>query len=259
MPVAVGVFYSEYATQIEKNELDLSGTCCPKCEASLVLTSSRVSRNFVLLEQDAYDCLTAEMKNGVVALARCGSCKKRIRVLPVDILPYKTYSLPVIEHLLSNYRVEGKGLRPVVWDLHGNSPSHTSLHGWLEGMGAYALGRPGGEVSHALPSSAVRIEVEQHIGRALEKPDPIPPARYRSQARRERLEAAFSFLFTCMVVTVSPPEVLAKVSRLLLLWGARRGIGFRSGIRYTPFEHTQRQDIGYSTSLEKGGVESGPT
>jgi hypothetical protein len=97
-----------------------------------------------------------------IALARCPVCKSRLRILPADILPYKHYSLAVIEHGVHLYNQGYLSLRAVVWDrFYGEyAPSHTTLHAWSEGLGAYGSGRCFGEVPYALPASRIVAELE---------------------------------------------------------------------------------------------------
>jgi hypothetical protein len=248
MPVTVALFYREYAIQLKRGDLVLAGRTCPRCSSPdgprLVLTSTRFTRPVFFLERDDYGCLEIVLRDILLAQARCKTCGARLRVLPADILPRKPYSLPVIEHLLVLHRDGGESLRRTIALLGGEGhwPSPSTLHAWLDGFGAYALGRPGGEVAGSLPASAIRTELEQRRRRAR-KPDrdrrttELAAARCKTDARRERLRAASAFLFACAVIGTEHPEVLSQVTVLLLGWGGRDGIGFRSGLRCTSLEH----------------------
>ncbi len=119
----------------------------------LVLSASTVSRGVVLLERDEFGELHSIDLQAAIVLARCPRCGTRTRVLPYDVLPYKQYSVALIAELASTYAKGSASLRSVAWDLLGErTPSHTTLHGWTEGLGAHALGLPGGEAG-GLPFS----------------------------------------------------------------------------------------------------------
>ena len=117
---------------------------------ALVLSRSRVTRGIVLLEPDDFGELHTVVVEAQIALARCPRCGTRPRVLPCDVLPRKRYALTVIGELSATYCTWRWGLRTVAWDLLGErTPSHATLHGWTQGLGAYALGLPGGEAGGA--------------------------------------------------------------------------------------------------------------
>ena len=162
-------------------------------------------------------------------------------MLPSDVLPYKRYSLPVIERAVSLYNRGDLSLRNVVWDeLPGEHDiSHTTLHGWTEGLGAYCLGRPTGEVADALPASRVLSELEAHhpeMSSLHETPIRINPTRHRSEGRRERLEACKRFELYCGVLDVKDDSMFCDLNRLILSWNNSCGFGFRSEIRCTAIE-----------------------
>ena len=145
-----------------------------------------------MLEPDMSGVLEMVDVVAVVAICRCGRCKARFRVLPSDVLPRKTYGLAVIEHEVSKYARGQLSLRQVAWGQLGKrNPAHTTLHGWTEGLGAHALGRPGGEAGGA-PMSRFVAEAESHVPQttAAMQVDVQPdPRRYRSEPRRDRLAA----------------------------------------------------------------------
>lgn len=74
-----------------------------------------------------------------VPLALCEQCNSRIRVLPVEILPGKTFSLPIIETACHHYGISGDGLRKTVKTIPGVAPHYSTLHGWLGGIGERAM------------------------------------------------------------------------------------------------------------------------
>ncbi|MFQ5426163.1 MAG: hypothetical protein ACE5EV_03680 [Gaiellales bacterium] len=162
-------------------------------------------------------------------------------MLPCDVLPLKRYGLSVLGYAMTRHVLDSRTLREVVWrDLGGeHTPSHTTLHAWTEALGAYAQGRPGGEVPDAQPALAVIAEAisrDRGARAAFEQPVEIDPGRYRSEARKERLEAAARLLR--LACTFAPlPDSLTALNRLTRSWGARDGIGFRTGLRCPPIEH----------------------
>ena len=158
----------------------------------MALTRSTVARGLVLLEPDGSGVDQMVMVEAAVALARCQRCGTCRRVLPCDALARKTYGLAVIEQEISDYSRGDRSLRQVAWSQLGErTPAHTTLHGWSEGLGAHALGRPGGELGGA-PISRLIAEAEPRVPGIVEvlRSEPEPdPRRYRSKARRARLAA----------------------------------------------------------------------
>jgi len=153
-----------------------------------------VQRGVVLLEQDDYGERRTDLVHGIFALARCPCCGRRFRVLPSDVLPRKTYSVGVIEHMLAEYARGERSLRSVAWETLGGerTPAHTSLHAWSEGLGAHALGLAGGEVGGGTPVSRLFAETQsrvQEIGPLLTHDYAVDLRRYRSPERRERLRS----------------------------------------------------------------------
>lgn len=151
-------------------------------------------------------------RNTPVPLAKCDICKTRRRVLPVEILPYKTYSLPLMETTCNLYRLESDGLRSTVRKIPGISPHYTTLHGWIGGIGEKALDRVRLCNERAMicepflpPSSALLAETAKK-----KKPDlisqwyrldiPIPSFKYKSPFRREVVEACFKLLYVAILL-----------------------------------------------------------
>jgi hypothetical protein len=208
----------------------------------LVLSRSRVSRTLVLLETDDHGELLAVEVIAVLALAYCRRCGSRVRILPADALPRKIYSRPVVELMCHEYGTFQVSLREVAWSLLGDrTPSHTTLHRWSEGLGAYALGREIGEVPGATPAARVFAESEARFPglRAPEESEVhVPPLRFRSEARRERLLSGRSFLILAARVTdTRPPHALTAWQRQTLSWSPLFLISFRTGLLCTSSEH----------------------
>jgi hypothetical protein len=152
------------------------------------------------------------------------------------VLPQKTYALPVIEHLSREYVRGRKSLRTVAWGLLGDSPQHTTLHGWTEGLGAHALGR---DYAHGEPCSASERATKDRWPSTV--PAPLPPIddrRYRSEARKERLAAvATVLLFAAAIPVIAKVTPLSDWRRLLVELGLRSPLLFRSDHRATRIEH----------------------
>ena len=217
---------------------------CRADGARLVLSRSTVARRLVLLEVDAFDQLLAVSLTIDVAIARCPRCKARVRVLPCDVLPRKVYGLPVIEHAVARYARGDRSLRQVVWSMFGNpTPAHTTLHGWTEGLGAHALGRPGGDAGGSTISRFV-AEAEARIPEtagAMRAHVEVDSRRYRSEARRERLAAiACLLVFIRIVAGVAHPHAAAECRRLATTWSSTSALCFGSRLACTPIEHPAR-------------------
>jgi hypothetical protein len=125
----------------------------------------------------------------------CTVCRKRLRVLPVEIAPRKSYTRPVIETACTTYAAQSRPtitLRQTVARLGKNAPHPSSLHGWLGAMGARALGRLDRH-GHGPPVAALIAESAKVLSRGLQaewtQPRSVSPSKYRSPQRRERLEA----------------------------------------------------------------------
>jgi len=207
-----------------------------------VVSRSTVTRLVVLLERDEYGELQTVLIQAILALSYCPFCGQRLRILPADVLPWKLYSRPVVEWATVEYATFRRSLRAVVWSLLGDrSPAHTTLHRWTEGLGAYALDRKIGEVPCATPAARIRTESQARFPARCVAGEPevfVPPARYRSSARRERLIAARSFLSLAGRVTATaPPHALTAWQTLVLSWSPLFRISFRSGLRCTSWEH----------------------
>ena len=259
IPITISISYDTYSSLYSQGILEsyLCETICPKyprnCSSkdpppALKLTNTSVFRKAFILEKDQYGIDTVVERNLEIALCRCPICKSRFRVLPSDIPSYKLYSLPVIELTVSLYNRKDLSLRAVTWDhLDGErTPSFTTLHGWSEGLGAYWLGRTIGQVPFSVPATRILAELEIHFSQ-MESLHSMPvwinPQRYRSQGRRERLEACKRFEMTCKMLDAQNNWGFCELNRLIVIWGNSFGLGFRTGIGCTPFEHIDSTDM----------------
>jgi hypothetical protein len=205
------------------------------------LTRSVVPRGLVLFEPDESGELEMVRLAATIAIAQCLQCGTRPRVLPCDVLPRKTYSLPAIEHDVSEYSRGGRSLRQVAWSQLGERiPAHTTLHGWTEGLGAHALGRPGGDLGGAAMSRFV-ADAEPRV---LEVADAMSvdvhpdSRRYRSEPRRDRLAAVIRTMAVVKAVAgMEHPHAMAECRRLALLWSYSSVLVFPSRLLCTAIEH----------------------
>jgi hypothetical protein len=259
IPITIALSYDTYSSLYSQGLLDsyLCETTCPKyphdCSSqdpptALELTNSTVDRSAFILEKDDYGIDTVVERKVKIALVKCPICKCRYRLLPADILPYKLYSLPVIELVVSLYNRGDLSLRQVAWDqLYGErTPEHTTLHGWTEGLGAYCLGRTVGEVTFSVPATRILAELEIRFSQVKSlhsTPVWINPQRYRSQGRLERLEACKRFEIISTILEVKNAWKFCELNRLIISWGNSFGLGFRTGICCTPIEHMGSRDM----------------
>jgi hypothetical protein len=201
-----------------------------------------------MLEKDDEGIDTVVKLTVVIVLVKCPICKSRFRLLPADILPYKHYSLPVIEFSVNRYNRGYLSLRHVAWKfLDGErTPEFTTLHAWTEGLGAWWLGQGIGEVAFCVPATRIQAELEiryPQMGSLHCQPVWINPDRYRSQGRRERLEACKRFEIVGTMVTSETPGNFAELNRLIVSWGNSFGLGFKTGISCTAAEHIDFKNV----------------
>jgi hypothetical protein len=161
-----------------------------------------VERNSVLFDPDG----VALHRESPVPLALCEQCKSRFRVLPVEILPYKTFGLPVIEAACLHYATSTDGLRKTVRTIAGVAPHHSTLHGWMGGLGERAmdkvhLKRDRATVSQPslAPTSTLVAETAKRqdfdlINRWSKTKPPIAPGKYKSLFRKELLQSCLRLL-----------------------------------------------------------------
>ena len=259
IPITIAITYDTYACHYSQGLLasHLCETICPKyphdCSSqspppALELTNSTVDRTAFILEKDDEGVDTVVERKVIIVLAKCPMCKGRFRVLPADILPYKLYTLPVIERSVSLYNRGDLSLRQVAWDqLYGErTPEHTTLHGWTEGLGAWWLGRTIGEVAFSVPATRIQAELQIRYPQIKSlhcQPIWINPQRYRSQGRRERLEACKGFEIVGTLFESKNAWNFVELNRLIVSWGNSFGIGFKTGICCTAFEHIDSGNV----------------
>ncbi len=256
IPITISITYDTYDSLLNQGILDnyLYETICPKYPhhdasppppTALELTQTTVDRIALMLEKDGHGIDTVVKNQIKIALAKCPICKGRFRILPADILPYKHYTLPVIENGVRLYNPGHLSLRGVAWDgFYGErTPVHATIHGWTEGLGAYWSGRCFGEVEYALPASRIMAELETRlssVGPLHSIPAVVNPTRYLSQTRLERLEACQRLETICEILNVGS---FCEFNRLIINWGNSFGFCFRSAIRSTAFERIDSRNV----------------
>jgi hypothetical protein len=268
MPIAIDVSHDTYERLLGKGQLALPARSrCPSCAGVRCgLTRSTVSRSVVVLVRDAEGEESAEKKDLRIALAMCGDCEARPRVLPSDVLPRKPYGLAVIVSLCGAHAVEDRSLRDAAWKTFtGVTPSHTTLHAWTEGLGAFVLGRQAGRQPDAIAFSAILTETTARwpqVAAVAAATPTINPERYRSQARRERLAAVATVLAVASAVVTASALPVPDGSTPLCTWrqsaiafGLSSPFSFRTGLRCTRIEHRDFCAVETSgTSPTTGGL-----
>jgi hypothetical protein len=170
----------------------------------------------------------ASYRTIAVYLARCTNekCGRFARVLPLELLPYKTYGIDLIEDLMRGYVSSGHSLRRTVRHAATpaeHSPSHTSLYRWLGSFGTKLLElTPSATPPSSTPSAVLvqssRVIGQDVVGLLLRQNPSIAPLKYRSEKRFEELRAAKRLL---IVVTLLFGDIAAGLRRwneLMLPW-----------------------------------------
>ncbi len=110
-----------------------------------------VKRGAVLL-----DATGAHYKKHLsIPLAGCPTCKKTLRVLPLDILPYKTYGISIIQLSLQSYVFHiSEGLRATTATIKTKfvyAPHPSTLWRWSKSFGEKVLSRESQIVNYYYP------------------------------------------------------------------------------------------------------------
>lgn len=230
-----------------------------------------------------------------VPIARCAACRGRFRVLPVELLPYKVYSLAVIETAVGRYTgscAAGTGLRKVVARFGPGHPHFSILHGWLGGLGERILHRaphrPGMAPKHAsrrktsssplgrlgalsavegsLPTSALVAESAKRLTADLNslwhRRFPIARWKYKSEHRRDQLEACARVMAAARSLFPRGPHPLTAWQGWLIDRLHVTGWTFFSRARCTPIQLTPPPESlirsSASPDRRKGGSRHGP-
>lgn len=215
---------------------------CPP--GSLRLTSWLVKRHAV----DFSEGQVAQYRAAPVPLAICESCGHRVRVLPVELLPYKVFSLAIIEESCRRYLDGPGGLRKAVEQIEGAAPHYSTLHGWLGGLGERALDRVSLQDVEAAPTRGALVPTSAIIAETARRYDPelgsrwtqihpeIDPSKYQSEFRRERLEACLKLILVADCLFIQAPFPLIKWEHFLVSCFHVPGWRFRSRSSLTAFQ-----------------------
>lgn len=187
-----------------------------------------------------------------VPLARCDTCGCGARVLPAEMLPGKTYTLPVIEVAALRYTSPdpaGPGLRRVVLGMGRYAPAHSSLHRWATGIGERALDRapapapdtpPHATPPHPPSAAALLAEtarrLDPHIFLRWNTQPAIPPWKHWTERRRDQLQACARVLAAAQHLFPAAPSPLTEWQSHLARFLGVTGWTFRTGPRPAPMQ-----------------------
>jgi hypothetical protein len=239
---------------------------CPGCRVRgrLVFTGNWVNR--VIVWPEASDLNKNKDETIKIVLARCLDCQGRFRVLPAEILPYKRFSLPLIEKYCRIYftpELDGPDLRKTVAGPPGNypRPHYTTLHRWLTFLGERILDRlPLSSQSSRgsaprfsfpipwLPTSALISESAKRLQTGIKRwwnhPVKIPSWKYKSPRRREQLQACARLLATASHLFPDDPHPLTAWEGKIIEYLNVAGWWFPSGYACTAKRHDHgRPDV----------------
>ena len=185
-----------------------------------------------------------------VPLALCEQCRSRFRVLPVEILPYKTFGLPVIEAACIHYATSADGLRKTVGRIPGVSPHYSTLHGWMGGLGERAMdkvhlkrdratvGQPSLPPTSTLVAETAKRQDLDLINRWSKTKPPIAPWKYESLFRKELLQSCLRLLSIAASLFQNSSYPLTMWQHWLLPMFLVAAWLFPSRNIITPIQHT---------------------
>jgi hypothetical protein len=96
-----------------------------------------------------------------------------------------------------------------------------------------------GQVVFCVPATRIQAELEiryPQMGSLHCQPIWVNPRRYRSQGRKERLEACKRFEIVGTLVATENRWNFVELNRLIISWGNWFGLGFKTGIGCTAIE-----------------------
>jgi hypothetical protein len=194
MPISLPLEYDKLTKEnVKGNSLGPEISCC-HCgsKGSLIYTGYYVSRNVVWADDNGN--ATHELISIPIGKSLC--CKKRFRVLPGGVLPYKVFSLPLIEKAFYYYTHLEISLRCATEKLSGNTqPHYSTIWRWLKGMGQRVHDRDNlsSKRYHIPHTSSLIEESARRINSSIRKIWLIIPKisswKWKSERRREELEA----------------------------------------------------------------------
>jgi len=223
-----------------------------------------------MLTRDVHGERVSTKKVLKLALVACRTCRKRFRLLPSDVMPWKRYGFAVVAEICQAHVVGNSSLRDAAdKTFTGQTPAHSTLHAWTEGLGAFVLGRPASSWPDAVPFSAILAETTKRwpqLAVAAATTPLIDPLRYRSPERCERLVAVATALATASAFATATARPSQAVISSLCSWrlatitfGLTSPFSFHTGWRCTPIEHRAPRAAEASGSPPTTGGLSCPT
>ena len=172
-----------------------------RARGKLVFTGAFVPRGIIRSEGEK-GCHYEKTR---VPFCKCLGCGSRFRVLSREMLPYKQYSLPVIETACRLSFEDNRGPRKAAAMMEGDAPHWTSIYHWQGDLGERALDGTQAIGTVHVPASALVAESAKRLDPGLNEqwrqPVNVPADPRRNPRRQEQLEAclrvllAASFLF----------------------------------------------------------------
>ncbi len=167
----------------------------------------------------------------------------------MEILPYKTFGLPVIETACIHYATSADGLRRTVGRIPGVAPHHSTLHGWMGGLGERAMdkvhlkrdratiGQPSLPPTSTLVAETAKRQDLDLINRWGKTKPPIAPWKYESLFRKELLQSCLRLLSIAVSLFQDSPYPLTMWQHWLLPIFLVHGWLFPSRNIVTPIQH----------------------
>jgi hypothetical protein len=231
------------AETLEKDSDYLRCVAVPACGGNeLFVTGKRVARGSVIIDSDDGSICYRSM---VIPLARCMKCERWNRVLPLELLPRKTYGIDVIELGIGQYVGGTTSYRETAASItvvNGQSPAHSTLYRWISGLGEKVLDRNPSIRDDYPPSNSAVMEQSARLlatdvaVRYLSATVLIAHANYRSEHRYDQLAAVAkllliaSVLFGVMRVSLRRWNDLLLPSFFVAVWA------FPCGFQGTPMQ-----------------------
>lgn len=191
---------------------------CPRstCGArgKLVFTSTWVDRG-IIWDQGQIKLVHQVIE---IPLAECQGCGGRFRVLPQEILPFKHFSLPIIETSCRLSFEDNRGPIQAAALMEGNLPPHwTTVYHWQSDLGERVLRQVPCPGTIQVPAAALVAESAKRLDPGLTKqwqqPVKVLAHPLRSRRRQEQLE-------TCLRLLLAAAFLFRNAVHPLTSWSA---------------------------------------
>ena len=247
MPYVLPIILTDFCADINHHDgkkiaellLEIS---CAKCghKQCLKLTKSRLRRPAITL---------GDITEIFVPLSKCENCGSRRRLLPMELLPWKPYTLPTMQKFIAAYNASPHGWRRTVNHTPGGfyKPHFTTVHGRASGLGERALDQVKLNRERAMVNKPPFLEPFTTLIQTVESRHGLPavkafsavvtvfPEKYRSQRRKEHLEANLRLLNLAVFIpahqAVQEPQSLLVLEEIALVEFHRPLMIFRSRTR----------------------------